>query len=90
MMHQTRELDTVDNILQNPTFWIGSMIDETLQRFKTRNPDASGLFNSRNIQEVVKNYLHTLSDAMRKEALEKKMKTDIRSLSHFTLPEWVR
>jgi hypothetical protein len=90
MMQQTRELETVDNILQNPTLWSGIMIDETLHRFKARNPDASSVFNSRNIQEVVENYLHTLSNAMRKEALKKKVKTDIRSFSHFTLPEWVR
>ncbi|MGZ3635116.1 MAG: hypothetical protein ACXWMO_04810 [Syntrophales bacterium] len=90
MMRQTRELETVDNILQNPTLGSGSMIDETPHRFEARNPDASGLFNSRNIQEIVKNYLDTLSDAMRKEAQEKKIKTDIRSFSHFTLPEWVR
>ena len=89
-MHQTRELETVDNILQNPRLGSESMIDETLHRCRARNPDASDFFNSRNVREVVKNYLHTLSDAMRKEALEKKMKTDIRSLSHFTLPEWVR
>jgi len=90
MMHQTRELETVDNILQNPGLCSGSMIDKTLHRCKARNPDASGLFNSRNVREVVKNCLHTLSDTIREEALEKKIKTDIRSLSHFTLPDWVR
>lgn len=89
-MQRTRELETADKILQYPTLGSGIMIDATLHRFEALNPDACGVFNSRNIQEVVKNYLRTLPNAMRKEVLKKKAKTDIRSFSHFTLPEWVR
>ncbi|MGO9138608.1 MAG: hypothetical protein ACLP9S_06615 [Syntrophales bacterium] len=90
MMHQTRDHETVNNILQNPTLWNEGMIEETLRRCKKSDSFADRDFNPIHVQELIKNYLHTLPDVMKKEALDKKIRTDVRSLSHFTLPEWVR
>ena len=90
MIQQAREIDAVNNILQNPAFWSDSVIDETLHRFNTGNPDAFSLFNSSDVREVAKNYLFTVSKQIRKETTGRKTRYDVRSLSDFTLPEWVR
>ncbi|HYA13412.1 MAG TPA: hypothetical protein VEF33_03635 [Syntrophales bacterium] len=66
-MYQTRNYETVNMILRNPSLWNESMIKETLQRFKKSNSYTEQDFNPLNVQALIKNYLHTLSDTMKKE-----------------------
>jgi hypothetical protein len=89
-MYQARDYETVKIILRNPNLWSESMIDETLRRFKDVDTHEDRAFYRRNAQELVKNFLHTLLDVMEKEGRQKKIRNDVRSLSDFTLPEWVR
>jgi hypothetical protein len=89
-MYQARDYETVKIILRNPNLWSESMIDETLRRFKDVDTHEDRAFYRRNVQELVKNFLHTLLDVMEKEGRQKKIRNDVRSLSDFTLPEWVR
>ncbi|HVO67030.1 MAG TPA: hypothetical protein VMT12_11150 [Syntrophales bacterium] len=89
-MYQTKDYETVNVILRNSNLWNNSMIDETLRRFKDIDTHEDRAFYRRNVQELVKNFLHTLFDVMEKEGHGEKIKNDVRSLSDFTLPEWVR
>ncbi|HYA12775.1 MAG TPA: hypothetical protein VEF33_00385 [Syntrophales bacterium] len=66
-MYQARNYETVNMILRNPTLWNEGMIEETLQRFKKSNSYADHNFNTLNVQALIKNYLYTLSDVMKKE-----------------------
>jgi hypothetical protein len=62
-MYQTSE--TVNMILRNPTLWNEGMIEETLRRFKKSDSYADRDFNLLNVQELIKDYLLTLSDTMK-------------------------
>ncbi|HET6461621.1 MAG TPA: hypothetical protein VFG29_12655 [Syntrophales bacterium] len=75
-MYQARHYETVNMILRNPTLWNGGMIKETLQRFKKSNLYAERDFNTLNVQELIKNYLLTLSNAMKKEDSIRKDRKD--------------
>lgn len=66
-MYQARDYETVNMILQNPTLWNEGMIKKTLQLFKKSNSYADQDFNTSNVQELIKDYLLTLSKVMKKE-----------------------
>ena len=89
-MYQQLNIEAVNMILQNPALWNNVMIKETLRRFKKSNSDAERALDTRHAQEIIKNYLHALADVVKKEQADKKIRLDVRSLSDFTLPEWVR
>ena len=88
-MYQSGNYETVNMILQNPALWDKGMIKKTLRRYKKSNSYTERNFNPLDVQELIKNYLHALSDVMKQERADKKMRLDVRSLSDFTLPEWV-
>jgi hypothetical protein len=71
-MYEAKNYETVNMLLQNPTLWNKGMIKETLQRFKKSHSYEDRDFNMRNVQELIKDYLLTLSDAMKKEEARKK------------------
>lgn len=71
-MNQASNYETVNMILQNPTLWNKGMIKETLQRFKKSNSYADRDFNTLDVQEIIKNYLLTLSETMKREESVKK------------------
>ena len=52
-----------------------------------RNPI---LWNEGVINKKLRRFKLTPSDTMKKDQAEKKMRLDVRSLSDFTLPGWVR
>lgn len=89
-MYQPRDYETVNMILKNPTFWNKSMMKKTLHTFEKGNSKGRRAYNTSDVQELIRNYLHTLLDVMKNAQDVKKIKTDVRSLSDFTLPEWVR
>ena len=64
-----RSPDHGNMILRNPTLWDRVMTEETLRRFKKGNPYADYDFNPHTVQELIKDYLVTLSDAMKREEL---------------------
>jgi len=86
-MYEARDYET---IMQKPNLWNESMITETLRRFKDVDTHEDRAFYRRNVQELVKNFLNSLLDVMGKEDQKKKIRNDVRSLSDFTLPEWMR
>ncbi len=90
MIQQARNRETMYKILRNPMLLSDGMIDGTLHRFRSTNPYADDSFNSRNVHELVRSYLYTLLEVMKREAAAKKIRTDARSLSDFSLPEWVK
>ena len=77
------------SVLLNPALWNPNVIEETLQRFRVRHPETDELFDHHNTEQLIKDYLHTLSDVIEKE-MPGKMKLDVRSLSEFRLPDWVK
>jgi len=89
-MYGQTNYEAVNMMLRNPNLWNGGVINETLQRFKKSNSYSDCDFSTLDVQEIIRSYLLTLSDTMKKEQAEKKMRLDVRSLSDFTLPEWVR
>jgi len=77
-MYQTSE--TVNMILRNPTLWNEGMIEETLRRFKKSDSYADRDFNLLNVQELIKDYLLTLSDTMKREESVRKETRIVRIL----------
>ncbi len=90
MMQQARNRQAMYQILRNPFLLSDGMIDETIHRFKSVNPYANGSFNPRNVHDLVRSYLYTLLATMKREAEAKKIRTDVKSLSSFALPEWLK
>jgi methylmalonyl-CoA mutase C-terminal domain/subunit len=75
-MYHARDHEAVNTILRNPTLWNEGMIKETLLRFKKWNSCTDSDFNPHDVQELIKDYLLTLSDEMnREESLIKEGRT---------------
>jgi hypothetical protein len=83
-MYQTKDYETVNMILQNPTLWSEGMIKETLRRFKKSNSYADRDLNPLNVQELIRNYLHTLSDTMKREGSVRKERKNEDNLPDFS------
>ena len=66
-MYQARDYETVNMILRNPTLWNEGMIKKTLQLVRKGNSYADSDFNPHDVQELIKDYLLTLSRAMTRE-----------------------
>ncbi|HVO67032.1 MAG TPA: cobalamin-dependent protein [Syntrophales bacterium] len=80
-MDQVRDRETANMILQNPTLWNKGTIEETLQRFKesdSQNADCD--FDLPDVQELIRDHLLTLSNAMKKEESIRKEKRIARIL----------
>jgi hypothetical protein len=83
-MYKARNYETVNMLLQNPTLWNKGMIKKTLQQFKKSNSNVGRVFNTLDVQEIIKNYLLTLSDAMKKEESARKERKNEDSLPDFS------
>ncbi|HVO67031.1 MAG TPA: hypothetical protein VMT12_11155 [Syntrophales bacterium] len=66
-MYQSKNYETVNMILRNPTLWNEGMIKKTLQLFKKSNSYVDFDFNPHDVQELIKDYLLTLSDAIKRD-----------------------
>ena len=68
-MYQAKIRETVNMISRNPNLWNEDMIKETLQRFQEGNSYAytDRDFNPVYVQGLIKSYLHTLSDTIKRE-----------------------
>jgi len=83
-MNKAIDYKTVNMILRNPTLWNEGMITETLQRYKKSNSNVGRVFNTLDVQEIIKNYLLTLSDVMKKEESARKERKNEDSLPDFS------
>jgi methylmalonyl-CoA mutase C-terminal domain/subunit len=79
-MYQARDREAVNTILHNPTLWSESVLQETLQLFRKSNLIADSLFNTLDVQELIKDYLLTLSDSIQKEEQTRKKRKLVRIL----------
>ena len=90
-MNQVIDYETVNTFLRNPTLWNEGIITETLRRFKKGNSCADSDFDPHSVQELIKNYLLTLSKAMKKEAStreDRKNEDSSRDLNNFSVSEY--
>jgi hypothetical protein len=84
-MYQARDYETVNMILRNPTLWNEDVISETLRRFKKSDSYADSHINPHNVQELIKDYLLTLSDTMKREQSVRLLQQSLSLLKAFSL-----
>ena len=71
-MYRQTNYETVNMMLRNPNLRNEGVMNETLQRFKKSNPYSDRDFSMLDVEEIIKNYLLTLSDDIkRKETVSK-------------------